>query len=116
MNKRAAGYRGEQIASQYLIKKGYNIIKSNYSSRYGEIDLIAENAQTLVFVEVKCRSSAKFGIGAEAVGKRKIEKLRNMALYYLQQNNTDLNIRFDVVDIMLQRGAAPVINHIPGAF
>lgn len=116
MNKRAAGYRGEQIASKYLIRNGYEIIQSNYSNRYGEIDLIAHCGQTLVFVEVKCRSSARFGWGIEAIGKRKMEKLRNMALYYIQENNVDQNIRFDVVDIMLERGSSPIINHIPGAF
>src|SRR3989339_682645 len=69
------GDLGEEIASNYLKKKGYKILERQYKSQYGEIDIIAEHKKTLVFVEVKARRSDDFGLPEEAVDERKLEKI-----------------------------------------
>jgi len=115
MNKRAKGKIGEDTASSYLAKNGYQILQRNYYTRYGEIDIIAKKDDTIVFVEVKKRANAKFGIGAEAVGQSKMKKIRICAQLYLQENMyIDQNIRFDVIDILSD--APKPITHIIAAF
>lgn len=115
----ALGAWGEQKAAEYLARKGFTLVTRNYHSRYGEIDLIMEDAQYLVFVEVKLRKSSRYGTPAESVTRSKQEKLRNTALMYLQSHATDKQPRFDVVELYAPRGmdTYPVpVHHIENAF
>lgn len=100
--RRAVGTYYEGQAALYLKQQGYRILEQNFSSRCGEIDLIAKDGDTLVFVEVKYRSSASFGDPAEAVTAKKQEKIRKTARYYLctHQLSEDTPCRFDVAAIL----------------
>lgn len=113
------GAWGETIAAQYLCKKNFKILATNYRSRFGEIDIIACNRKYLVFVEVKLRKSAKFAEAMEFVDHFKQEKLRTTAEMFLSQHPTDLQPRFDVVEIYAPQGADtlnPTVRHLEDAF
>ena len=86
MDRRAKGRAGEEAAAAYLAGKGYEIVKRNYYTRYGEIDIIAYDDDFLVFAEVKTRTGKKYGTGAQAVTSKKIEKIRMCASIYLGEN------------------------------
>ena len=114
-----AGAWGEALAAEYLRKKHYKIIANGFHCRFGEIDLIAQNRKFLVFVEVKLRKSARFAQAREYVDTRKQDKLRVTASVYLSQYPTDLQPRFDVIEIYAPEGmatAAPEIYHMEDAF
>jgi len=99
-NKKLGDY-GEKLAVNYLKKRGYKIVKTNYKIRIGEIDIIALDGEFLVFVEVKYRSTALYGMPNEAVDKYKREKIKRVALYYLMQKDMlEAYVRFDVVQIL----------------
>ena len=113
------GRWGEARAAAYLRSHGYAIVASNYRSRFGEIDLIAQNRAYLVFVEVKVRKNAHFGTAGEAVGTKKQERLRTTALLWLQAHPTKLQPRFDVIEIYAPDGPAtvrPELHHLEDAF
>ena len=113
------GAWGESIAAQYLRKKRYRILSANYRSRFGEIDIIAANKTYLVFVEVKLRKNNHFADAADFVDRRKQDRIRTTAEVYLSENHTDLQPRFDVIEIYAPDGSAtqkPVINHLEDAF
>lgn len=113
------GAWGEALAAEYLRKKHYKIIAAGYRSRFGEIDLITENRQFLVFVEVKLRKSADYALAREYVDKRKQDKIRTTASLYLSKYPTQLPARFDVIEIYAPDGtstARPEINHLEDAF
>ncbi len=113
------GAWGEALAAQYLRKKHYKILASGYRCRFGEIDLIVCDKNYLVFVEVKLRKSDNFAQGREFVHYHKQNRLRTTAEMYLSQNPTQLQPRFDVVEIYAPEGTAtvkPVINHLEDAF
>lgn len=80
------GRQGEEIARQYLITKGFEIIEHNFRTRFGEIDIIAADRKTLVFVEVKVKIGDQFGSPEEMIGPGKRWQIRQMAEVYLQQN------------------------------
>lgn len=114
-----SGAWGEQIAARYLRKKRYTLVAANYRSRFGEIDLIVQNRKYLVFVEVKLRKSAAFADAREFVDTYKQERLRTTAEIYLSQYPTDLQPRFDVIEVYAPEGVdtkKPVINHLEDAF
>ncbi len=113
------GVWGESQAERFLTHKGYHVLTRNYHSRYGEIDLILCDDRFLVFAEVKLRRNAKFGTPAEAVTHQKQEKIRITALTYLQEHETILQPRFDVIEIYAPDGMqsdAIRIHHIENAF
>ena len=113
------GAWGEAIAAKYLQKKRYKLLASGYRCRFGEIDLIVKNRKYLVFVEVKLRKSADFAAAREFVDSNKQERLRATASMYLSQNPTDLQPRFDVIEIYAPDGALtkkPEITHLEDAF
>ncbi len=106
------GSAGEKRAVSFLRKKGFNILKKNYSTPFGEIDIIAEDKGVIVFIEVKTRTSEEYGLPREAVDRRKQEKYYKTATFYLQRENKMENeCRFDVVEIENKK-----INHIFNAF
>ncbi|WP_455715036.1 YraN family protein [Anaerosporobacter sp.] len=100
-NKRRIGSEKEQIAAAYLIDQGYSIVEMNFFSRNGEIDIIARDANYLVFIEVKYRKDQKLGFAAEAVNYGKIQSIIKTARYYLYRHGyaDDIPCRFDVVAI-----------------
>lgn len=114
MNNIQKGRAGESIALRYLTNNRANILETNYRINSGEIDIIAKINEELVFIEVKSRTSIKFGYPAEAVDYRKIRKIVNTAKYYILKNNlNNVPIRFDVIEIYLNDKK---INHIVNAF
>ncbi|WP_432628613.1 YraN family protein [Brotaphodocola sp.] len=102
MNRREMGARYEYLAEEWLRVQGLEILARNFRSRSGEIDLIARDGQTIVFVEVKYRSSSSSGDPEEAVGWQKQNRIRNTARYYLYRNRygEETRCRFDVVAIL----------------
>ena len=98
------GKIGEDIAAQELMRRGYRVIKRNYRSRLGEIDIIAEWQDTLVFVEVKAKTGLSFGLPQENVGLRKQAKIRKVAQCYLAETDQFHRvISFCVIAIQLDR-------------
>ena len=113
------GSWGESIAAEYLRKKRYNLIATNYRCRFGEIDLIVSNRKYLVFVEVKLRKSDKFASAHEYVDTNKQKRIRTTAEIFLTQYQTNLALRFDVIEVYAPDGTnttAPKINHMEAAF
>jgi len=113
------GAWGEALAAQYLQKKRYKVVATNYRSRFGEIDLIVQNRKYLVFVEVKLRKSDKFAEAREFVDHRKQDRVRTTAEIYLSEFPTQLQPRFDVIEIYAPQGTAtlcPEIHHLEDAF
>ena len=113
------GAWGESIAAAYLQKKKYKLLASGYRCRFGEIDLIAANKTNLVFVEVKLRKNDNFASAKEFVDLHKQNRIRTTAEVYLSQNPTDLQPRFDVIEIYAPDGVdtqKPEIYHIEDAF
>lgn len=114
------GRWGESLAAEYLRKQKYKVIAANYRSRFGEIDLIAENREFLVFVEVKLRKNAVFAEAAEFVDRRKQERIRQTALMYLAEHGESVRQpRFDVIEIYAPEGVdtkRPKIKHWKDAF
>lgn len=106
------GTIGEIDAEKYLKDKGFVIVTTNYKNRMGEIDIIAKDENTLVFVEVKRRATLAFGRPCEAVDERKQHKIRKTAeLYLVTTKNYYADVRFDVIEIL-----GDEINHIENAF
>lgn len=92
------GRLGESLAVRHLRNRGYRILARNYRNRFGEIDIVARHGDALVFVEVKARSSARFGPSRAAVDRSKQKKISMVALGYLKEHRqTDAKARFDVV-------------------
>ena len=110
---RVKGDVNEELAVRYLKKNTkMKVIGRNYVNKIGEIDIIAKDLDTIVFIEVKYRSTAKYGYGREAVDDNKQWKIRNVAQMYLKENGKlDTKARFDVVDIL-----GDEITYIPNAF
>jgi len=98
------GQKGEGIALSFLITKGYSIIERNYKTPMGEIDIIARDNETLVFVEVKTRESIEFGLPFESVDRRKRRKIAGVALSYLKRFDDLPPCRFDVLSIYFRNG------------
>lgn len=114
----ASGKIGEEYAAEFLVNKGYQIVKRNYHSRFGEIDIIAENNAYIVFAEVKTRDEHFLVSPLEAVTKGKQRKIVKTALLYLQQYPTQLQPRFDVIAVTTCESdfAIKSIEHIENAF
>lgn len=107
------GFKGEKLACDFLKKKKYKILETNYSNKIGEIDIIAEDKGVLVFVEVKARQTLQYGRPSEAVDFRKQQKLRKVAQVYLMfHKKNEVDCRFDVIEIL----GDEVIGHIENAF
>ncbi len=112
MNRRGFGAEGERAARDHLAGKGIRVLESNYRRPTGEIDIIAKQRGTLLFVEVKRRSSLRYGRPAEAVDRAKQAHILRTALLYLQENHLqDVPVRFDVIEVLPDG-----IRHIENAF
>ncbi|MBR1822411.1 MAG: YraN family protein [Clostridia bacterium] len=112
MNKRRAGAQGEADARAFLVKKGAKILAMNWRRPTGEIDIIAQWKGTILFVEVKRRSSLRYGRPAEAVDRAKQSHILRTAALYLQENGlADAPVRFDVIEVLPGE-----LRHIESAF
>ena len=113
------GQDGEQLAAQHLSSAGMTVLERNWRCREGELDIVARDADgTVVFCEVKTRSSTLFGEPSEAVGPVKARRIRGLALRWLESHPhlRGGELRFDVVSVVRRRGAGPEIEHLRGAF
>jgi len=114
---RRVGRRGEKLTRRYLKKQGYRFIAGNYATRQGEIDLIMQDEETIVFVEVKTRKNEDFAHGEKAVNYPKQKHLSAAARHFIHKNRLqDRPCRFDVVAVALPEKGKPVIRHWPNAF
>ena len=116
---RLLGRWGESLAAEYLREKGHQVVAANWRCRFGELDLVTRSGGYLCFVEVKLRTSDAYGRAGEFVDWRKQGKLRAAAQLYLQQRPTQLQPRFDVVEVYAPQGrdtARPRIFHWENAF
>ena len=94
------GSKGEMLASRYLLDKGYAIRHCNWRSGHKEIDIIAKERDTIVFVEVKSRATELFGDASDAVTDEKARRLISAAQVYLQYYSLDLKFRFDIITVI----------------
>ncbi|MCX8084299.1 MAG: YraN family protein [Calditerrivibrio sp.] len=111
MRQKTIGQEGEDTACTYLEDKGFKILHRNFRCRFGEIDIIAQKGNIIVFVEVKKRGSYRFGKGYEAVSQKKIEKIIKTAEYFMMAQKGEYLCRFDVISIDSDQ-----IEHIENAF
>lgn len=110
------GVQGEDVATNYLKNKGYQVLERNFRCKMGEIDIIACIHKTLVFVEVKTRRSLNYGLPCEAVTKTKKLHIRRVATFYtIKHNFENISQRIDVVEILYQ-GEKAYIRHTENAF
>jgi len=111
------GRMGEKIALEYLRKKKFTIVSKGFRLHRGEIDLIAYDGKTLVFVEVKARGEVALGLPEESVDLRKQKQIRKIAEGYLALNNIDdVECRFDVISIVFDKKGAFSLSHYKDAF
>ena len=115
--RQALGRIGEDLAAGALVARGYAILERRFTTERGDIDIIAEDAGTLVFVEVRARATAEFGHAAESVTDAKKRQVARLAREYLALRKiTNRPCRFDVVAIDGALGPCPDITVYPGAF
>ncbi|RVU55244.1 YraN family protein [Anaerosphaera multitolerans] len=114
MEKRTLGEYGENLASKFIKSKNYKLLERNFRYAGTEIDIIALNDDILVFIEVKTRSSKKFGHAFEAVDFNKRKNIINTSLNYILQNNFEnFQVRYDIIEVYVNE---KYINHIENAF
>ncbi|GAA0550356.1 YraN family protein [Paractinoplanes ferrugineus] len=115
--RQAVGAYGERVAAQHLQEQGLVILHRNWRCSAGEVDLVLRDGDDIVFCEVKTRRGTAFGTPAEAVGHRKVRKLRELAGHWLLETGLHpRDIRFDVVEVFPQPRGATRVAHIRAAF
>lgn len=110
----STGRNGENTAASYLVEQGYTILQRNYRHRRAEVDIIAQTGDTLVFVEVKTRTTSLYGFPEEAVRTQKQAQLLSAAEEYIYQAGWEKEVRFDIIAITLS--PEQEIHHIEDAF
>ena len=118
MDRKELGTFGERKAADYLRRKGYRIVDSNYSCRFGEIDIVASRDGYIVFVEVKLRKNADFAEAREFVNYSKQQRIIKTAQLWLTVNKCQLQPRFDVIEVYAPGGTAGSVRifHLENAF
>lgn len=112
MKSKKRGQQGEKLAKKLLINKGYKFLSQNYFTNFGEIDLIFQHHQTIVFVEVKARTSLAQGLPQEAVTPRKLRTITKVAQHYLITHHLEDRLgRIDVVSVDYSQ-TPPHITHL----
>jgi len=115
--KDAVGRYGENVAVAHLSDAGLEILARNWRCEEGEIDIVARERGAIVICEVKTRSSVRFGMPAEAISRRKADRLRRLAYLWLQDHPAfGADIRFDVVSVLRSERGAAVVEHLRAAF
>ncbi|MFQ4147510.1 YraN family protein [Arthrobacter sp. LAPM80] len=113
--KDALGHHGERVAADYLEDRGIRVIDSNWRCASGEIDLVALDGDELVIVEVKTRSSRRYGDPLEALTRAKLARLRTLAVLWAREHQRVIGpLRIDAVGIILDRHAEPSVDHLKG--
>lgn len=116
-DRRRVAARGEEAAAGHLARRGYRLVCRNYRCPLGELDIVAWDGETVVFVEVKARRGVSHGLPQEAVDRRKQARLARVARHFLSVHGLHgVPCRFDVVAVRLDGGADPSIDLIRGAF
>lgn len=111
MNTRELGRYGEDAALRYLEERGYRLIARNFYCRYGELDLIMQQGRQLVFVEVKARTSSRYGLPEDAVNPQKLRRLRQAIAVYLEQGAPrHYGLRLDAIAVDLERQTYRVVD------
>ena len=117
-SRKEVGAKGEKLAAKFLKRKGYRIIHRNYKCKLGEIDIVAEQDRTIVFVEVKTRRTQEFGPPQYAITAAKKGQISRVAMFYIRDRKlVDQSCRFDVIGITFPpESRRPRIEHIENAF
>ena len=111
------GRLGERAAERHLRRAGYRILAANFRGRHGEIDLVARDGDSLVFVEVKTRSREDWSRPADAVDAKKRRRISRTALEYLNRvGNPRVHFRFDIVEVLLDPDRVREVRHLQDAF
>ncbi|MGW4478589.1 YraN family protein [Rhodococcus triatomae] len=111
------GALGEDLAVEHLVGRGMSVLARNWRCRYGEVDVIAEAGDAVVFVEVKTRTGCGHGTPAEAVTYTKQARIRRLAALWLREQERGWRrVRFDVVAVVLAPGCAPELTHLEAVF
>lgn len=105
-----SGALGENYVADFIKSKGYNILKRNYHSRFGEIDIIAEDRKYIMFIEVKTRTAKSIVNPFEAVTRQKQHKIIKTAMCYLQESSCRLQPRFDVAGVITDVSSGKVVS------
>ena len=116
--RKEVGAKGEKLAAKFLKRKGYTIIQRNYRCKLGEIDIIAEQDRTIVFVEVRTKQTERFGPPQYSITSGKRWQISKAALYYIKEKRlVERSCRFDVIAVTFSSGSRrPEIEHIENAF
>lgn len=113
MNNILLGQKGEEFAAEYLLAKGYKIVQRNWRTRYGELDIIAHDGDTVVAVEVKTRSGTGYGAPLEAITYAKARRLKRLLGLWLDENWTRRSrYRVDGIGITLRATGEPLLEHV----
>lgn len=114
----ALGRKAEELAAAYFVKRGFRVLDRGYRTKLGEIDIVlADSAECIVFVEVKARSTDRYGLPQEAVTRRKQLQIVRTAMCYIQERGiSGRDIRFDILSISFKDRRNPVFEHLPRAF
>lgn len=111
------GRRGEDVAAEYLQRQGLVVLDRNWRCRDGELDVVCTDREQLIVVEVKTRSSTRFGLPAEAVDRRKVNRIRRLAQLWLTEHRVPwCEVRFDVLAVLAVPGCDPQVHHYRAAF
>ena len=110
------GKNGELLAKNLLESKGYKILATNWRYKRSEVDIIAKDGETLVFIEVKTRSSTQFSQPEDFVSRKKEFLLSAAASAYMDEFNHNWAIRFDIITVIISKNLEPIINHMEDAF
>jgi putative endonuclease len=114
--KRELGKQGEELAERFLRARHYVVVERNYRCSYGEIDLVMQDGETLVFVEVRSHTGSTFGDPLESITLRKQRQIAKAASHYVLRHKIENRpLRFDVIGVQWDNGASRV-THVPGAF
>lgn len=114
--KDALGRYGEELAAEHLRRQGLTVLARNWRCPRGELDIIARDGSTLVVCEVKTRRGTGYGAPVEAVGPRKLRRLRELALRWLDEQQVHApEIRIDVIGVLRPQAGPTVITHVRGA-
>lgn len=111
------GNLGEDIAARYLEENGCHVLTRGFSCNFGEVDIIFQDHDEIVFAEIKTRTSLEYGFPADSVTHKKQKHILNTAKYFLYINRIyHYNARFDVIEILLKSNQKPILNHIKNVF
>lgn len=114
-NSYQLGRKGEAEAARFLTQNNYTILEKNYRYRKAEVDLIVQKNNTLIAVEIKTRSTDFFGHPALFLKPKQQQRIVEAINYYVQQNNLDVEVRFDVISVVKKKGSFE-IQHLKNAF